>query len=200
MYNFNNNLGNQLTSDVLFPTIVWRKELNYDNTDIKDYVNNLMLSDNGAIKSNYGGWQSKQITHSLPKELSGLTGQITNVVNEICYYANLLPLNLDNLWFNVNTPGTYNTIHNHPDSVLSGVYYIDVPEASMGDIEFYRADDSEYYLLDQENTAFGSQRCIYKATTGVLLIFPSWLKHSVQGNFSKKNRISMSFNYVRKNQ
>ena len=188
--------NNDLNSDVLFPTVVWRKELAYDNANLKEYINKLMLSNKGRHISNYGGWQSEQVNFCLPNEFNNLQTQINQVVEEICKQTNLFPIGLNNLWYNVNTPGSYNIIHNHPGCVLSGVYYVDVPKENMGDIEFHRHDDASYYLLDKENTAFGSERYIYKAKTGVLLIFPSWLKHSVQGNLSDQNRISLSFNYT----
>jgi len=189
-------LKDKLVSDLIFPTAVWRKETSYDNSQLKEYINNLMKSSNGTIISNYGGWQSDRVLGGLPKEFSELQEHIDSSIRQICFDTNLPPIKLDNLWYNVNTPGSYNMIHNHPGCVLSGVYYVDVPEENMGDIEFHRSDDSQYYLHDNINTFFGSDRFIYKAMTGVLLLFPSWLKHSVQGNLSKKNRISLSFNYT----
>ena len=45
---------------------------------------------------------------------------------------------------------------------------------------------------------FNSTRATYAAKTGALYIFPGWLKHSVQGNQSHTDRISMSFNFGEK--
>ena len=185
-----------LVSDLLFPTVVWRKELSYDSSSLKDYVNNLKDNDNGRVLSNHGGWQSLGMATGLPNEFKELEHILNNTANQICTEANLPSIRLDNVWYNVNIPGSYNSIHNHQGSILSGVYYIDVPEENMGDIEFFRSDDSQYYLRDNNQTAFGSERCIYKAQPGVLLIFPGWLRHAVQSNMSTQNRISMSFNYV----
>ena len=187
--------SNELVSDLLFPTVVWRKELNYNNTVLKEYVNDLMKASDGRKISNYGGWQSDPLIGNFPCKFKDLQLLIDKCITEISNSINFPTMKLDNLWFNVNTPGTYNIIHNHPGAIISGVYYIDVPEDNMGNIEFYRSDDSSYYLNGNSETFFGSDRFIYKSITGVLLLFPSWLKHSVQGNLSKQNRISMSFNY-----
>ena len=53
----------------------------------------------------------------------------------------------------VITGGTLTTkaitiIHHHRDSILSGVYYIDVSDENMGDIPFEREDDAEYFHPD----------------------------------------------------
>ena len=42
---------------------------------------------------------------------------------------------------------------------------------------------------------FTSQKATYTPEVGKLLIFPGWLKHSVQGSRSQGERVSMSFNY-----
>ena len=44
-------------------------------------------------------------------------------------------------------------------------------------------------------TYFTSGRATYAGKSQALYIFPSWLKHSVQGNQSNTDRISVSFNY-----
>jgi uncharacterized protein (TIGR02466 family) len=79
---------------------------------------------------------------------------------------------------------------------LSGVYYIDVPDENMGDIHFEREDDAEYFLprFMPGRNQITAVRASYKPKTGNGLIFPSWVKHSVDGNQSDKPRISMSFN------
>ena len=40
-----------------------------------------------------------------------------------------------------------------------------------------------------------SSEATYKPITGMLLIFPSWIKHGVTVNKSNKERIALSFNY-----
>ena len=45
-------------------------------------------------------------------------------------------LNLKNYWININRYGDYNTVHNHRGTILSGVFYIDVPDENMGNINF----------------------------------------------------------------
>ena len=39
-----------------------------------------------------------------------------------------------------------------------------------------------------------------KKEAGLLLLFPSWLKHNVVGNLSQKERYSLSFNFTPRQQ
>ena len=101
------------------------------------------------------------------------------------------------MWININPPGAYHTLHNHQDGMLSGVFYIDVPEENQGDLQFYRGDDAQYYIpdnLNQYNT-ITSTMATYPPKPGMLVVFPSWVKHAVKQNKSKTNRIALSFNY-----
>ena len=68
---------------------------------------------------------------------------IKNVIKQI----NVPELKFKSYWSNINLYGDYNTLHNHRGSILSGVFYIDVPDENMGNINFFkRSDDIEYYL------------------------------------------------------
>ena len=76
------------------------------------------------------------------------------------------------------------------------MYYIDIPKENMGNIHFEREDNAEFFLprvLPKRNH-ISAVRATYKPITGGILIFPSWVKHSVDGNLSDSIRISMSFN------
>ena len=97
------------------------------------------------------------------------------------------------------SPGSYNHLHNHVGAVFSGVYYVHAEE-NQGNIQFERMDGAESFLPDyvEKQTYYSAGRATYPCKTNGLLIFPGWLKHSVQGNQSNIDRISISFNYETK--
>ena len=66
----------------------------------------------------------------------------------------------------------------------------------MGDVQFFRDDESSYYLptLDLYNN-ITTKLATYKPQAGLMLIFPSWIKHATTMNNSDKNRLVVSFNY-----
>jgi uncharacterized protein (TIGR02466 family) len=53
-----------------------------------------------------------------------------------------------------------------------------------------------YKPLVSNYTAYTADAIAHTADPGLLLIFPSWLKHGVEPNLSDQERISVSFNYV----
>ena len=91
--------------------------------------------------------------------------------------------------------GSDNHLHNHVGSIFSGVYYIDaVPE--QGNIQFERNDGAEYHIPSKihKPTYYTSTRATYAAKTNALYIFPGWMRHSVEGNKTTTDRVSISFN------
>lgn len=190
--------NNEIRSEVIFPNYIWTTELDSSNlVALKDLAYDLKSKSPGKLISGYGGWQSDRFKSNLPSELEILANQIELKVVEISYKLEIPCPRFGNIWFNINTPGSYNQIHNHRGSLLSGVYYVDVPSTDCGDIEFHRNDEADYYLhsIMRPGHAFSSTKLIYPAKTNTLYLFPGWLKHSVQGNKSDKDRISVSFNY-----
>ena len=91
-------------------------------------------------------------------------------------------------WVNVNGFGGHNDIHNHMLSDYSGVYY--VQGIDTGRITF----TSEPHI----NKMIMVGMPFYKPVTihpkdGMLLVFPSYMLHSIDPNLSKKERINIAF-------
>jgi uncharacterized protein (TIGR02466 family) len=188
-----------MKADLWFPTVIWNGDLKHiNNNELKEYVFDLKEKDKGRTISNYGGWQSGSydIISERPITIERFIQSLQASVNECTKMAGLMDLQICDYWWNINNKGDYNHPHTHRDSVLSGVYYIDIPEDNMGKIHFEREDDAEYFLptLMPKRNHVTAMRATYTPVSGGLLIFPSWVTHSVEGNRSDKPRISMSFN------
>lgn len=186
-----------LKEDLWFPSIIWSDRLvDVDNSSIEDYSYQLMSSDSGVKISNCGGWQSSSLSKISIQVLDPLISKINERINQIVFKFELPKLKLYNMWINVNHPNDYNHLHNHIHSIVSGCYYVKIPKNS-GNIEFYRSDGAEYFLPESQSSYnyFNSIKSEYQPINGGLLLFPGWLKHSVQRNRSNENRISISFNY-----
>ena len=188
-----------MRADLWFPQIVWKDNItNLDNSAIKTHVLETKNHSQGKTATNQLGWQSEDyfLESGKTPQIEHMIRVLDSHVKDCARQASLPPLRICNFWFNVNPKGSYNTLHNHQHSVLSGVYYIDIPTDNMGNIEFHRSDEAQYYIPDNMDkyTQFTSTKATYKPETGMLLIFPSWLKHFVHSNQSEQSRISMSFN------
>lgn len=162
----------------------------------------------GLNKSNtpsLGGWHSKGTLHT-EDSYSVITATIETLLAEVSrinMYHDDYSLKISSMWSIINPPRSYNTSHIHPGSIFSGVYYVQVPN-NAGDIEFTDPRTSQT-MQDIKYSTKGSrpQACwtktVFKPTAGQILIFPSWLYHSVTPNLSDQagndaERIIISFN------
>ena len=187
-------------TELWFPQVVWSAVIHMiDNHEMKNWAYDRKKNDVGRRLSNFGGYQSNDILQGHSPQVDKLVSHLNSEVDSIARQVSLPKLELNNIWLNINPPGSYNELHNHTDAVLSGVYYIDATE-NQGNIQFERSDNAEYHLPSyiEKITYFNATRATYAAKTGALYIFPGWLKHSVQGNQSNTDRISLSFNYGEK--
>ena len=119
----------------LFVTPVYGVIIKQDNKKIANYCNSLVKKIGaGRKRSAEGGWQSGDLVGDHPP-LSNLISTITKHVNKYCSDIQLKKASLDNIWVNINGYKDTNISHNHPHSIFSGVYYVNVPN-NGGNIVF----------------------------------------------------------------
>jgi uncharacterized protein (TIGR02466 family) len=187
-----------------FSTPVWESEVkNINNEEIKDYCLYLKANTKGVNISNRGGWHSSKILLPMPQDLRNLFSNLEIFVNQNCFKHIGVPnLKFGNFWVNINSPGSYNLLHDHQSSILSGVYYVSVPHDNMGDLVLHRGDTAEYFLksdVERIGTKTNSLVAVKKPIESVFYIFPSWVKHHVESNNSQGDRISIAFNFIPEN-
>jgi uncharacterized protein (TIGR02466 family) len=187
-------------TELWFPSVIWSSVIHVvDNAEVKSFAYNLQETNQGRTVSNYNGFQSQDIKSGDCPAIDRLVKLLNDEMNTCANQVGMTNLEIQNIWININPPSSYNHLHNHVGSVLSGVYYVDAtPE--QGNIQFERNDNAEYHIPTKvaKETYYTSTRATYAGKTNALYIFPGWLKHSVQGNRSTTDRISISFNYGEK--
>ena len=96
-------------------------------------------------------------------------------------------------WLNFTKPGEYHHKHEHPNSYLSGVLYINAdPEKDK--IYFYKGGYKRITVPTKNYNIFNSESWWFNVGTCDLVIFPSYLTHMVEETVSADTRISLSFN------
>lgn len=98
-------------------------------------------------------------------------------------------------WINKTEPGEYHHVHKHPNSVISGVFYLDDtagapikfenPVEALNPYEIGIMDNNPYNSLGYQLICDRGNHCV---------LFPSFLKHEVQRNNGHKPRYSIAFN------
>jgi len=87
-------------------------------------------------------------------------------------------------WATVHESGISHLPHTHPDELVSGVFYVKMPEKA-GSILF---DDPRGPLPPFDN------RIVIRPQEGDIILFPSWLTHQVAPTQGNEERISIAFN------
>ena len=183
----------------LFKVPLYYTNLTLDNEVMAKYCLSMSKKDKGCIRSNEGGWQSNNLqgSHPILNNLFVSIQEHSNIFNKQLDFKR--PLNIGNIWININGYKDFNKLHNHPDSTFSGVYYVKTPK-DCGNIYFdHPSYDTFQYDWDplpkNQYNLYNTTQCFYPSIVGRLYIFPSWLNHYVQPNLNKKEkRISISFN------
>ncbi len=195
-----------------FPTLVFRFELP-EAQSLNARLLPLIYAERekdlkGIERSNFrelGGWHSHNDLHKSPKysELTDRINAAADLMSIDLGYHKSYSLRIGTMWSIINPPGSFNRAHIHPGCIWSGVYYVQAPEHS-GKIAFTdpRTENlmqKPKFIPNKKQPKYCWSKVNFTPVAGIMLIFPSWLYHSVHPNLSEKNegeceRIIVSFN------
>lgn len=175
------------------------------NAQLIDDIHRLRQQSEGIKSSNQYGWHSERDFFERPEASFRATAQqfLTALVTTTITINPELDREAYSMhvkgWINVNERGAYNTPHDHPNHILSGVYYVKAPErdrkdpSRSGSIEFI--DSRGLTVLPHKGELIlGNAKCRLRPQAGMLLIFPSPLLHWVYPHEEDEERISIAFN------
>lgn len=175
----------------LFPTAVGAFSLGRDLTkDEKDYL--LTQEDS----PNMGNTTSKErfiLRHESMKNLRKFIEESVNqYFSEIVAPVKEASLYITQSWVNYSKKGQWHHSHEHPNSILSGVFYV---QSDENDKIFFEKNHYEQISFPTEKfNLYNSKTWWLEATQGRLVIFPSSLRHSVNMIETDHTRVSLSFN------
>lgn len=144
------------------------------------------------------GNTSSQNTYLLKdKKLLSLRQFIEKALHEY-FMATYCPkhdarLKITQSWLNWTKPGQHHHKHAHPNSLISGCYYVNAHKDS-DKIFFYREGYQRIKFPPAEWNPYNSDSWWYPVGTGDLVLFPSSLTHMVQPVEGEDTRISLAFN------
>ena len=163
-----------------------------EKKDIEDVI------EEGTIK-NSGNFLSvnNHIFNSKLKKLKQFCEQQLNIyVKELIIPKEELDIYITQSWLNINRPGDFHHPHSHPNSIISGVFYVSSEKTDK--ITFNDPNDrvkAQIKFDPKEFNVWNSSSWNFGTDTNMLILFPSWLEHSVQPNEkTTTDRISLSFN------
>lgn len=120
---------------------------------------------------------------------------LDNVAKEFNY--NLSTGQIQGMWATRLRKYGDHPVHSHPDSVLSGVYYVNELTEGVGSLYFIDPRPAAHVVTNfsTDPNPASKQQFMVTPQQGTLYIFPSWLWHGVTQNLSDSERISISFDF-----
>lgn len=125
-----------------------------------------------------------------------ISEQIRVYFDEVYRPDDRVRLKITQSWCNFTQDKENHHQHNHPNSVVSGVYY---PQSHHDEdaIDFHTPlmPYLQTKIIPVEKTILNTPICKVTVKTGMLVLFPSYLEHSVASISGRSStRISLSFN------
>ena len=188
--------------NLFFSTPVWASQIkNYKDTNegIYKYIKNLQnIDQEGIIKSNVKGWHSKDFNmkdDNVVDFIKLISPNINQVINDMNWDINIQRAEITSMWAIVNVGGASNARHHHGNSDISAAYYVRAPK-NCGEIVFYDPRPAPVYFhpLSTKPNSLNAMQNAVNPVEGGLVLFPSYLDHSVNPNLSNEERIVISFN------
>jgi len=132
---------------------------------------------------------------NLKKEINSF---IKEYVDEILKPSSDLKFYITQSWLNYTNKKQTHNPHFHPNSIISGVYYINA-DPKLDYILFKKNVFEQIKIYPKEFNKYNSDTWWIPAATGKLILFPSCLMHQV-GNVEETygKRVSLAFNVFAK--
>lgn len=181
----------------LFPTAVlaFEMERDFTNEEIDTMYSILELNN-----PNIGNTISQDYYVLNRPELSDLrkmfVENFSKYIEEIIKPTRDVDVYLTQSWLNLTKIDQFHHMHNHPNSYLSAVLYIESTNADQ--IVFFKEKYQQIKLEPKEFNAYNSDSWWYPARKGTMLVFPSSVQHSVDQKHFDGKRVSLACNMVPK--
>lgn len=136
-------------------------------------------------------------------ELSPTFQELRNKIDkEVMKFSRVLEFDLEGrklemttLWVNIMETHCTHSWHIHPNSVISGSFYVQLPTGSSP----FKIEDPRHGLRmnapPAKKNAKEQAHIHIVPDIGDVILFESWMRHEVPPSRAKEPRISVSFNY-----
>jgi len=176
----------------LFPTAVSYFEFGSDLTEVElNFIKNLEQRNNDGNKTSVNNTlfetaELAEIARFCEESLAEYYKEVYSPKFDVAPY-------ITQSWANFTDKGQWHHKHQHPNSFISGVFYVQA-QKDIDKIYFYKDGYSQIKLPAETFNLYNSDSWWLPATTGQLVLFPSHLTHMVQTVETDETRISISFN------
>jgi uncharacterized protein (TIGR02466 family) len=179
----------------IFPTPIYISKLNRELTpmELKFIEENkkLLYKNEGNLSSKNSYILNEKPFLNLKKELDL---KVKNYFEKVISPANNITPYITQSWLNYTETNQYHHKHEHPNSLVSGVFYINCHE-ELDKIKFFKKDIYQTIKPEIKNwNLWNSESWSFVVKTQDIIMFPSSLTHMVENKEGTNTRISLAFN------
>ena len=185
-----------IQSDIMgiFPTPIYSSKLNRplskEELSFIDKTKEDVYKNKGNTTSNNKNILEDKVFKNLKVDLYL---RVKDYFDKIISSSNNITPYITQSWLNYTETNQFHHKHSHPNSLVSGVFYINCHE-EYDKINFFN-DNYKSIVLDVENwNLYNSETWWVPVKTGDIILFPSSLKHMVETKQGNNTRISLAFN------
>lgn len=184
-----------------FPTLVWTFDLTpAERSQIETKLQPVIerMRADLAKDSSSRTRQSDSEMQEQP-EFEPLASAMTQAGSEVLDFLGVRrdELFVTGCWVNFGAPNTTHHEHSHPNNFLSAVYYLQA-EKGADSINFIDPRPQAHVIAPPvvRPSAMTASQVVVEIKPGRLVLFPAWLRHSVDPNTSGKERVSIAANLM----
>jgi len=178
----------------IFPTPIYISKLNRDLTNKElSFIDKTKLDtykNEGNTTSNDNYILNNKDFKNLKKELDF---RVQDYFDKVISPSNNITSYITQSWLNYTETNQYHHKHTHPNSLVSGVFYINCHE-EHDKIKFFNDNYKIIKLETKDWNIWNSQSWWFSVKTGDVILFPSSLTHMVETKQGENTRISLAFN------
>jgi len=169
------------------------------NEKMFTYIKSLQKKDRfGINRSNLLGWHSKNFDLELEQLrffINSISPQLNSVLADMGWDIKNQEVKITGMWAIINNKNSSNAMHIHSNNYISAAYYVKAPK-NCGDLVFYdpRFAATYRYPKISKTNKLNSNIVAFQPKEGMLVLFPSYLQHSVNVSKTDEERIVISFN------
>ena len=179
----------------IFPTPIYTSKLDRELTNKElSFIDKTKLD----VYKNEGNTTSNDnyiLNNKLFKDLkTDLDLRVKDYFEKVISPTDAITPYITQSWLNYTETNQYHHKHEHPNSLVSGVFYINCDE-EFDKIKFYKKDIYSVIKPEiKEWNLYNSETWWFSVKTGDVILFPSSLTHMVETKQGDNTRISLAFN------
>ena len=184
----------EATINSIFPTPIYISKLDRELTPLelkfvdknkKDFYKN-----DGNITSSNNYILNEKPFDNIKKELDL---KVQDYFDKVISPANNITPYITQSWLNYTETNQYHHKHAHPNSLVSGVFYINCDD-KFDKIKFFNDTYKTIKPDVKDWNIWNSESWWFSVKTGDIILFPSSLTHMVETKKGTNTRISLAFN------